>query len=111
MNNETIKKIWQYVLENIKAHPKQSVFTIITAVAFVFTLISNTHVDLYITSQEVRANAQAIQLLNTREQNDHDSILILQQIAKDSVASQQNMSQQLQNLNTTFQNYLLNKVH
>lgn len=104
--NETI----QYFIKNIKEHPIQSVVTTLTGIGVLFTLISNTHVDLFITSQEVKANAQQISQLSESVAADHNSILILQQIAKDNVDAQKIYSSQLQQLNANFTQYLLDKI-
>jgi hypothetical protein len=97
-------------IKSIKENPIVSVITVFNIIGILFTVISNTHVDLYVTSQEVRANAQQIAQLQQSESTDHDSIIILQQIAKDNVSAQQNFSNELTQLNSNFSQYLLNKV-
>lgn len=104
-----MKDAIKYIFKNIAEHPVQSVVSFFTAIGVIFTIVSNTRIDIYITSHQIQANADAIKSISSVVSSDHNSIIILQQIAKDNVAAQDKFGTELQQLNSNFVQYLETK--
>lgn len=105
-----IHEIYNYIYTNIKRNPILSLVTFINCLIFVLSFISNARLDLYITTQQIKANADQIAQLSTTVTTDHSNILILQQIEKDNVVAQQGFNVQLQQLNQNLQEFELKQI-
>lgn len=104
--HEKIRTFTLSAWEQIKAHPWATIVTGFNVVVFLINSYSLSFLDYNTTRQQTYANTTAISQLSAIVSANHDSITILQQIAKDNAVANAGFATQLSNLNNNFLSYL-----